>query len=392
MGSRLNVARIRALSKPGRYADGGTLYLVVALGGTKSWVQRLTVNGRRHDIGLGPWPVVSLAEARELAFQNRRIVRRGGDPLAEKRKRRAPTFAEALAKVIDANSSRWRSPKTAKNWRESIERYAMPTIGTLPVDRIGREDVLRILTPIWTQKPAIARKLRQRLGSVFQWAQAHGYIESNPAGESISGALPRMPAVKSNFRALPYSEIASALGTIETSGASIAAKLALRLVVLTACRSGEVRLARWSEIDVVDRVWRIPPERMKTEKEHRVPLSAPALAVLEAARVLDDGSGLIFPSPVRRGKALSDMTLTKVLRDTGLAERATVHGMRSSFRDWAAETGKRREDAEAALAHAVPGVEGSYFRSDLFERRRRLMDSWAAFVTRSDAKVVRIRG
>ncbi len=392
MRSQLNVARIRALSKPGRYGDGGTLYLVVSPGGTKSWVQRLTVNGRRHDIGLGPWPVVSLAEAREAAFQNRRIVRRGGDPLAEKRKRRAPTFAEAFAKVIDANSSRWRSPKTAKNWRESIERYAMPAIGALTVDRIGREDVLRILTPIWTQKPAIARKLRQRLGSVFQWAQAHGYIESNPAGESISGALPRMPAVKSNFRALPYPEIPSALESIETSGASIAAKLALRLVILTACRSGEVRLARWSEVDVVDRVWRIPPERMKTEKEHRVPLSAPALAVLETARVLDDGSGLIFPSPMRRGQSLSDMTLTKVLRDTGLAERATVHGMRSSFRDWAAETGKRREEAEAALAHVVPGVEGSYFRSDLFERRRRLMDSWAAFVTRTDAKVVKIRG
>ena len=192
--------------------------------------------------------------------------------------------------------------------------------------------------------------------------------------EVIDGALPRMPAVTARLRALPYRELSAALDIVEGSRASLTAKLALRFVILTAARSGEVRGATWAEIDFDERAWRIPGDRMKSGTEHRVPLSEAALDVLEQARRLDDRSGLVFPSPVRRARALSNMTLTKVLRDTGLADRATVHGFRSSFRDWCADTGKPRELAEAALAHAVAGVEGAYFRSDLFARRRRLMD------------------
>ena len=183
-----------------------------------------------------------------------------------------------------------------------------------------------------------------------------------------------------------------ALDTVEGSGASLAAKLALRLTVLTACRSGEVRGARWAEFDQAARPWTIPAARMKVGAEHRVPPSDAALALLERARALDDGSGVVFPSPMKRGQPLSDMTLTKVLRDTGLAERCTVHGFRSSFRDWCAETGKPREIAEATLAHTVGGVEGAYFSSDLFQRRRQLMDSWAAFLTGGRAKVVKLHG
>ena len=189
-----------------------------------------------------------------------------------------------------------------------------------------------------------------------------------------------MPAVKSHLRALPYREVSEALDTIEASSSTPAAKLALRFLILTAARPGEVRWAAWAEIDVHNRVWRIPGERMKSGAEHRVPLSDAALEVLGRARVLDVGSGLVFPSPIRAGRPLSNVTLTKVLRTTGLAEKATVHGFRSTFRDWCADTGKPREVAEAALAHAVPGVEGAYFRSDLFERRRRLMDSWAYYL------------
>ena len=227
-------------------------------------------------------------------------------------------------------------------------------------------------------------------GAVLRWCQALGYIESNPAGEGIDGALPSMPKLKAHHRALPYHEVRAALDTVEATGASMAAKLCLRFVVLTAARSGEARGASWGEIDMDARTWTIPGERMKAGAGHRVPLSDAVVDVLEHARMLDNESGLIFPSPMKRGRPLSDMTLTKVLRDTGLAERCTVHGFRSSFRDWCAETGKPREVAEAALAHTVGGVEGAYFRSDLFQRRRVLMDQWAAYLTGESAKVVSI--
>ena len=228
--------------------------------------------------------------------------------------------------------------------------------------------------------------------ATLRWAQAHGYVEHNVAGEGIDGALPAQPAVKEHLRALPYREVATAMETVEASRASLAAKLCLRLTILTAARSGEARGASWAEMDLDAREWRIPGSRMKAGAEHRVPLSDAALAVLEHARQLREGSDLIFPSPVRRGRPLSDMALTNVLRDTGLAERATVHGFRSSFRDWCAETGQPREIAEAALAHTVGGVEGAYFRSDLFDRRRRLMADWARYLSDKTATVVRLHG
>ena len=273
-----------------------------------------------------------------------------------------------------------------------MERHAFPILGDTRLDRIGREDVLRVLTPLWTSRPEQARKLRQWIRTTLGWAQAHGYIEHNIAGEAIDGALPAQPAVKEHLRALPYREVAGALETVDASRASLSAKLCLRFTVLTAARSGETRGALWSEIDLDAREWRIPANRMKAGVEHRIPLSDAALEVLEQARPLRNDSDLIFPSPVRRGRPLSDMALTKVLRDTGLSERATVHGFRSSFRDWCAETGKLREIAEAALAHVVGGVEGAYFRSDLFEKRRRLMDQWASYLTGSRGKVIKLHG
>ena len=389
---KLNAAMVRGLAKPGRYGDGGTLFLNVAPGGSKSWIQRLAIDGKRHDIGLGGFPLVTLAEAREAAFENRRLARCGGDPLAAKRRAKAPTFREAAERTFEANRARWRNNKTTANWLQGMAKRVLPVLGDMRVDAIGREDVLRILTPIWTSRPEIARKLRSRIRAVLAWAQAHGHVEHNVAGEAIDGALPAMPAVKAHFRALPHPEVAAALDTIATSRASVSARACLRFVVLTACRSGEARLATWNEIDMEARTWRVPASRMKGGAEHRVALSEAALAVLESVRPLRDRSDLAFPSPTRPGKTLSDMTLTKVLRVTGLAGRATVHGFRSSFRDWCADTGKPREIAEAALAHTVGGVEGAYFRSDLFARRRRLMDQWAQYVTDGAAKVVRFNG
>ena len=388
----LSVARIKSLSNPGLHGDGGTLYLRVALGGSKSWIQRLTIDRKRRDIGLGGFPLVSLAEAREMAFENRKLARVGGDPLAAKRQATVPTFREAAKRTFEANRPRWRSEKVARKWWQTLEKHALPILGDTRLDRIGREDVLRVLTPLWTSRPEQARKLRQSIRTTLSWAQAHGYIEHNIAGEAIDGALPAQPAVKEHMRALPHQEVRGALETVGASATSLSAKLAFRFTVLTATRSGEVRGAKWDEIDLDAGEWRIPGSRMKVGAEHRVPLSDSALAVLEQARPLRDKSGLVFPSPSRAGRPLSDMTLTKVLRTTGLAKRATVHGFRSSFRDWCAETGKTREIAEAALAHTVGGVEGAYFRSDLFERRRRLMADWAAYLSGDSATVVQLHG
>ena len=386
---KLTALQVKHLSKPGRHRVDDGLYLRIQKGGSRQWVLRIVISGKRRDIGLGPYPAISLAQARTKAATYRVEIFEGRDPQAEKRKAEGPTFRQAMEEVFKLNQPRWKNAKHTISWRQTLEKDAMPIIGDLPVDEITREHVLKILTPIWTKKPETARRVRQRIRTILKWAQAHGHIEINPAGEMIDGALPSMPKVKTHFRALSYREVSAALETIENSQAAMASKLAIRFLVLTAARSGEVRNATWDE--VAEDVWTIPAHKMKANAEHRVPLSDEALEVLKQARALDDGSGLIFPSPLRPGEPLSDMSLTQVLRKTGLAERATIHGFRSSFRDWCAETDKPRELAEAALAHVVRGVEGAYFRSDLFERRRRIMAQWAAFVTEAKpAKVVQL--
>ena len=391
---KLTVGKVRALTVPGRYGDGGNLYLQITRRGTKSWSQRIVIDGKRHDLGLGPWPVVSLAKARDRAFANRVAIADGRNPLAEKRQPKTPTFREASDRALEANRARWRNAKTAENWIATMAKYVHPVFGDRPVDQIGREDVLRVLTPIWSTKPEIGRKVRTRIRATLAWAQAHGHIEHNTAGEAINAALPATTALKKHFRALPYPEVGQALQTICAARASLSATACLRLVVLCACRSGEARLATWAEFDLEAREWRIPAARMKTGVDHRIPLSAPALDVLASVRPLADSSDLLFPSPVRPGKPLSDMSLTKILRDTGLAERATVHGFRSAFRTWASErTSVPHAVAEMALAHRVGSdVERSYARSDLFEKRRGLMDRWAEYVTGAGAKVVRLQG
>ena len=364
---KLTIGFLRSVTVPGRYGDGATLFLKVAHGGSKSWIQRLTIEGQRHDIGLGTFPVIGLAEARERAFANRVAVAHGGNPLAEKRRAKSPTFREAAERTFEATKARWRNAKIAKMWRSTLEKRAFPAFGDRRVDTVTREDVLRVVAPIWSSKPETARRLRGYIRATLSWCQAHGFIAGdNLAGESIDGGLLSMPVVKQHLRALPYAEIGAALETVQ---GDTAAKLCLRFVVLTAVRSGEARGAVWTEIDMATRTWTIPAARMKVATEHRVPLSDAAVTVLGQARALHDGSDIVFPSPMKPGRSLSDMALTKTLRDAGLADRATVHGFRSPFRDWCAETGKPREIAEAALAHTVGGVEGAYFRSDLFQRR-----------------------
>ena len=374
---------VRAINEPGFYGDGNTLFLRVAPGGSKQWVQRLTIHGRRRNIGLGGVNWVTLAEAREAALDNRRVARRGGDPLAAKRQAKAPRFRDAAISTWESLRPRWRSEKAAANWLQQLERHAMKRIGDMPVNRIGREDVLAVLTPIWGKKPETARRVRRYIRTTLEWCQAHGFVESNAAGDAINGALPRMAAVKAHYEALPYREISGVLKAIESSGASTVVRLALLFLIFTAARSGEVRGAVWSEIEMDRQVWKIPGKRMKAGAEHRVPLSRRAMEIIDRTRALGDSSEFVFPSPVRQDRPISDATLSKLLRTTGLAGQATVHGFRSSFRDWCADTGQPRELAEAALAHTVGGVEGAYFRSDLFERRRKLMDAWAKYLIAS---------
>ena len=379
---KLTATRVKAITEPGRYGDGDGLYLNIAKGRSKSWVLRITIDGRRRDLGLGSCKTVSLAEARERAHQKRVAVAQGRDPVAEERRGDVPTFAEAARAVHEANVPRWRNDKHAAGWIRSLENYAMPTIGSMRVDHIQRIDVLGILKPIWSAKPETARRVRQRIRTVLRWCQAHGYVEHNAAGEAIDGALPAMPRVRAHFRSLHYLEVPDALKVVDKSGASLASKCCLRFVILTAARPGEALGARWSEVDVDGREWRLPPDRMKAAVEHRVPLSDAALDVLDAAKALHDGSDLVFPSPLRPGRPLSNVTLTKVLKDCGLAASATVHGFRSSFRTWALEqTDAPWAVAEAALAHRLGDTtEQAYVRGDLFRARQDLMQDWANFL------------
>ncbi|MCY4528884.1 MAG: integrase arm-type DNA-binding domain-containing protein [Chloroflexi bacterium] len=379
---KLSATRVRALKDPGRYSDGEGLHLFISKIGRKSWVQRITVDGRRRDIGLGGYPKVSLAQARKRTADNREAIGNGRDPVADKRKPSTPTFREAAHVVHEANKPRWRNGSHARAWIQTLERHAFPKIGNKPIDTISRTDVLTVLTPIWSSRPETARRVRQRMRTIFRWAMANELIETNPAGEAIDGALPSMPKVKAHLRALPYQEVASALHIVDASQTSPASKYCLKFLVLTASRSGEARGATWDEIDLEDASWTIPGSRMKAGMEHRVPLIDQAIDVLMLARQLEDGSGLCFPSPLRPGRMLSDMTLTNILRKSGLADRATVHGFRTSFKTWTMEqTDTPWAVGEAALAHQLGGsVEQAYARSDLFDRRRALMQQWADYI------------
>ena len=375
----LSAAFVRS-APPGRHADGNGLYLFVQPTGTRSWVQRLVIRGRRRELGLGAAALVPLAKAREQALANRMLARSGGDPLADKRRvQGVPTFAEAAQRVLEQKRGGWRGRWHAQNWWNSMERYAFPRIGSRPVSEVNTADVLDILTPIWHVKAETARAVRQRIRSVIEWAIALDMRNDNPCDRVLPVLGPQNDIVTHRL-ALPHKDVAAAIETVRAGSAQPAVKLAFEFLVLTATRSGEVRGAQWAEIDTTDHVWTLSAQRMKAKREHRVPLCGRALEVLDAARALGDGSPHVFP--MRSGRPISASTLLKTLNDLRVA--AVPHGFRSSFRDWAAEeTDHPREVIEAALAHVVQNkVEAAYARSDLFERRRRLMDDWSAYLAR----------
>lgn len=391
---RMTVRQAKEITEPGFYRADTTLYLKVNDTGTKNWVQRLLIAGKRHDLGLGGFPTVSLEKARRAAFDNRVAIADGRDLLAERRKVRLPSFREAAEKTYETLKPRWRSIKVQKNWWAILERHAFKRIGDLPIDQVGREQVLSVLTPLWTSSPEMGRKLKRGINAVFQWGLAHGHIEVNVV-DQVSGALPRQPAVKEHFRSLPYQEIPAALETIQSSGISKAAKLALRLLILTMCRSGEVRNAAWPEVDTDEKVWRIPGNKTKSGREHTIPLTPAMLEVLEQARALNDGSGLVFPSPAKPGRPMTDATLSKSLRACGLADRATCHGFRAAGRTFAQEkTTADHETMELALGHAVGNeVIRAYARSDLLAKRRRLFERYNNYlIGAGSADVTQLHG
>ena len=380
---RLTAKLVDAINKPGKYHDGDAgLYLYVQERNgrlRKSYLQRVTVHGRRVEIGLGSTKWTTPSEARAAAQANRKIARTGGDP--RRKPTVVPTLEEAADAVIAIHAATWKDGgKTEKRWRAILATYAFPRFGRKSVAAVTTADVLAMLVPHWATKRETMRKLRHEIGAIMRWAVAQGFREDNPAGESLGAALPKASQRRQHQRALPYAEVAGAIATVQGSEAWSATKLAFEFLTLTATRSGEVRGARWSEIDFAARTWVVSADRMKSGREHRVPLSGRAMAILEAAKALSDGApdSLIFPSVT--GRMLSDSTLSKLVRELGIG--CVPHGMRSSFREWAAErTNVPREVAEEALAHVNPNkVESAYQRSDLFDRRRELMNSWTIYL------------
>jgi integrase len=386
---RLSAVAVRN-AKPGLHPDGGNLYLQVADSGAKSWLFRFGRGGRERWMGLGALHTISLAEAREDATRCRALLRDGIDPIEAKRARRAQnalaqqsgvTFADCAARLISSHESGWRNAKHRTQWIQTLSTYAYPTLGSLPVAAIDTPLVLRVLEPIWSTKPETASRLRGRIEAVIDWAKARGIRDGeNPARWKghLDHLLPAKSKVRKvkHFAALPYVDVGKFLSQLrEREGISARA---LEFMILTAARTGEVTGARWSEIDLAAKVWTVPANRTKAEREHRVPLSPPAIAVLEAVRprkAADDD--LVFPGA--HGRPLVDTAMRALHRRMGY--RITSHGFRSSFRDWAAErTSYPNHVVEMALAHAIgDAVEAAYRRGDLFEKRRRLMDEWGRF-------------
>ncbi len=375
MTKQLTAAFVKA-APHGVFGDQFGLRLIVKKSGSRQWVWRGYVHGVRRDLGLGGYPLVTLSEARNAAFECKKLARSGGDPMAAKREAKIPDFASAFESVLAIHRSSWKGDDSEKQWRASMRDYVLPYLGRMRVDQITGGDVLAVLLPHWHTKSETMRRVRQRIGVVMGWAIAQGYRGDNPAGDALNAALPRNGnGHRRHLAAAPYGDVAAILTKVRASDAGLATKLALEFLILTAARSGEVRGATWAEIDFESATWTVPASRMKANREHRVPLSSQALEILHEAKSLATNSGLVFPSP--RGKVLTDNTLSKMLRD--LEVGSTVHGLRSSFRDWAAETTDYpREVCESALAHTNKNeVESAYLRTDYLSKRAELMQKWA---------------
>lgn len=396
IAKELSALEVGRLNEPGTYAVGGVLGLQLQIiGGSKSWILRTTVGNKRRRMGLGSYPTVTLARAREKAREAHGKIDDGADPILERqqaksalraKQAKALTFDEACRKFIDARSDEWRNAKHRQQWINTLQTYASPVMGKLQVQDVDKEHILQVLEPIWKDKTETASRLRGRIESVLDWATARGHREGlNPARwrghlDKLL-AKPEKIAKVEHHAALDVDAVSGFVSALRQRPGTSAR--ALEFTILTAARSGEVRGAKWSEIDLDKAVWTVPAERMKAEKEHRVPLSAQAVTLLKALPRIEDND-LVFPAPM--GGMLSDMALTAVTRR--MEAPCVPHGFRSTFRDWASErTNFPRDVAEMALAHAIGDkTEAAYRRGDLFDKRRLMMDAWAVFCETPPAK------
>ena len=384
---KLTVRQLQALKLPGMYADGDGLYVSVGAGGAKSWIFRSTVKGRktqagnphRVEVGLGSLKTVSLAEARESAQRFLKAAREGDNPLDLKHRKSIP-FELAARQVHAELLPTWRNRKHAETWLATVEKYACAAFGRTPIENVTTADIVRVLSPLWTEKHETAKRLSQRLSRIFDWAKGRGlYPHENPVN-GVRKALPTVKTTNNHLPAIPWRELPAFMKQLRRRE-GISART-LEFIIFTAARSGEARGARWQEFDVEQKLWTVPAERMKRNLPHRVALSSQAIGVLEQVRGLDDG--FVFPSIQRAtsggARPQSTMVFKSLLRRMG-REDITPHGMRSAFRDWCSEFAHaERELAELALSHAVgDAVERAYARSDLLDRRHTLMERWGRF-------------
>ena len=388
---KLSATSVRAAKTAGRYGDGDGLFLVVRPSGSRSWVVRVQKDGARRDFGLGSEAKVPLSKARIEARLYRSQIAAGLDPIIEKRKADGiPTFREAAALVHAEQKPAWLNSKHAAQWISTLETYAFPILGDVAVSLIEGGQVRDVLAAIWLTKQETARRVRQRIGLVMDWAVAKGYRDSPIPMSVINRSLPKVPKGDKHHPAMAYRDVLDFIATMHAKPTT--ARLALELLIFTASRSQEIRLADWSEFDLDSGLWTRPASHMKAKREHVVPLSAPALALLaRVAAFTHNRAGLVFEGNVH-GKPLSDMTLTKVMRDAGLS--VVPHGFRSSFRDWVSEeTAFDGETAEQALAHVIANkTEAAYRRGNKLEKRRALMSAWGDYCDGGVGNVVRLVG
>jgi integrase len=392
MASKLTARKVET-AKPGKYSDGSNLYLIVSETGARKWVLRFTWRGRAKEMGLGSAASVPLADAREKAASARRKIAQGVNPIeARKRDGGIPTFGEMADDVRETLSAGFRNEKHKAQWKSTLETYAAPLRGK-PVDTITTDDVLTVLKPMWTTKAETASRVRGRIEKVLDAAKAKGFREGeNPARwrGHLDHLLPRPSKLaRGHHAAMPYEDVGAFVRKLREREATAA--LALEFCILTAARSGEVLGARWSEIDLDKKIWTVPANRMKPGRVHRVPLSARAVSILKHLAKLKTGD-FIFPGH-SRGKPLSNMAMEMMLRRMQI-EDATVHGFRSSFRDWAGNiTTFPREVTETALSHVIGDkAEQAYRRSDALEKRRKLMEAWASYCEpKANSNVLRLR-
>ena len=392
--AKLSTDRQIQTAGPGRHVVSGVKGLMLDVspkGTSRSWLLRIQRNHSRHDLGLGPYPEVTLAEARNGALAKRREILAGASPLAHRQKPKGLTFREAAEALIESKRDGWKNGKHAAQWPSTLKTYVYPSLGDHDVKTIDTHDVLTVLRPIWATKPETASRVRQRIEAVLDYATAmKARTSDNPAKwkGNLAHLLPPPSKVKQveHHAALDWRQAPTFMAELAKREGSAAKALAF--ATLTAARSGEVRGMTWGEVDDADSAWTVPAERIKAGKEHRVPLSTAARALLGNRG--DDGA-LVFPAPSDETKSLTDMTLTKVLRRMARGD-LTAHGFRSTFRDWAGETTAHpREVIEAALAHRLKDkAKAAYARGDLFVKRRKLMGDWAVFLTKPVGEVLPI--